>query len=354
MGFAAAILGASGYGGGELLRLLSAHPQCASVQALARTAAGKPVHSVHPALRGVVEQDFVATVDWAALGAAAQPVLFAALPHGEFAKLYADLRAQWLPHGLDDRLIVIDLSGDFRLDSPAAHEQSYGGAHPLPELLAEFVYGLSEVNAEAIARANRIACPGCFATAIELALWPLSQFEPAQQPSFIAVSAITGSSGSGASASDTTHHPTRAHDFRAYKVLGHQHQGEIEMLLRGAGLHSPIAFVPHSAPIVRGIYVTATFALPPTLTPQQLSDAYTASYQVSDFVRLTGGVPRLGAVIGSNFVDLHIAIRGNVATVLLALDNLVKGMAGQAMQNLNLRLGYPARTGLGQTALYPG
>jgi len=255
------ILGASGYGGGELLRLLSAHPQFRSVVGVSRQHVGKDIGTVHPNLRGVQRGLFVETPDWRQLAQSERPVVFAAMPHGEFARRLPDLEAQWQQVGLAERLTVIDLSGDFRLADGAAFSQSYGGEHPCPEHLGSFVYGLSEWRAAEIRDAKRIANPGCFATALQLALLPLADLG-ALAPSWVAVSAITGSSGSGASASDTTHHPTRANDFRAYKMLAHQHEGEIRRTLAEQGVQLDFAFVPHSAPLVRGIFATISFPAP--------------------------------------------------------------------------------------------
>lgn len=346
------ILGASGYGGGELLRLLAAHPQVDSIAGLSRAHAGKPFHAVHPNLRGVLPGQFDAEPDWAALAQSELPVLFAALPHGEFAKQYRDLQAQWSTFGLADRLTVIDLSGDFRLDDAAEFERAYHGAHPCPEHLGRFVYGLSEFRREALRGARRIANPGCFATALEIGLLPLADLPREQRPAFVAVSAITGSSGSGASPGEGTHHPLRAHDFRAYKVLAHQHEAEITRIAREQG-HAPrLAFTPHSAPLVRGIHATLQFECAPE-SDQVLHAVFRARYPEGGFVRLTESPPRLGAVNGSNFVDLQLTVRDGLACVLVALDNLVKGMAGQAVQNLNLALGWSESAGLRQPALWP-
>ena len=233
------ILGASGYGGGELLRWLSAHPAVKSLRGTARSHAGKPFHAQHPNLRGLVEGAFEAAPDWAALAQSEAPVLFSALPHGELGKLWPEIEAAGNALGLLERILVIDLSADFRLD-PA------------------WVYGLVDWKPERMNGARRIANPGCFATALQLALLPLAAWKPA----FVAVTAATGSSGSGAAPAETTHHPTRAHDFRAYKMLGHQHEAEVLRTLATEGWEAPLGFVPQSAPMVRGIFATAQFPLP--------------------------------------------------------------------------------------------
>lgn len=345
------ILGASGYGGGELLRLLSSHPRLRSVCCISRKHVGKPIDTVHPNLRGVIAGDFVAVPDWSVLADSDCPVLFAAMPHGEFARQLPQLEQQWQAHGLDQRLTIIDLSGDFRLADADSFRQSYGGEHPCPDRLGSFVYGLSEWRRAELVGARRIANPGCFATAIQLGLLPLADLG-ARAPSWVAISAITGSSGSGASASDTTHHPTRAHDFRAYKMLGHQHEGEIRRTLIEQGASLDFALIPHSAPMVRGIFATLTFPLS-GLTSSDLQSIYAERYDHCHFVRRVEGTPRVAAVVGSNFADLAASASGGSACVLVAIDNLVKGMAGQAVQNLNLSRAWPEQEGLSQVGLFP-
>ena len=325
------ILGASGYGGGELLRWLSNHPAVKTLRGTARSQAGKPFHSQHPNLRGLVEGTFEATPEWAALAASNQPVLFSALPHGELAKQWPTFEAAWTRLGLTERLLVIDLSADFRLDPT-------------------WVYGLVDWQPERMKGARRIANPGCFATALQLALLPLAEWQPA----FIAVTAATGSSGSGAAPSDTTHHPTRANDFRAYKALNHQHEAEVLRTLATVGWDAPLSFVPQSAPMVRGIFATAQFPLPEGMDEATLRAHYAAFYRDRFFVRFVDGSPRVAATTGSAFADIGVAARNGHGAVMVALDNLGKGMAAQAVQNLNLALGLPEATGLKLVGGWPG
>ena len=228
-----AILGASGYGGGELLRWLSSHPAVSSLRGTSRARAGQPFWDAHPNLRGILDGRFEAELPWAEFTACEQPVVFSALPHGELAERLPALEAAWAQAGIQDRLLLVDLSGDFRLRDPQAFAEAYGKVHPCPEHLARFVYGLPEWNRAALPGARRIASPGCFATALQLALLPLRDLEIG----WMAASAATGSSGSGASPSAGTHHPLRANDFRAYKVLNHQHLAEVRagMAACGAG-----------------------------------------------------------------------------------------------------------------------
>lgn len=325
------ILGASGYGGGELLRWLSNHPAVKSLRGTARSHVGKPFHAQHPNLRGLVEGTFEAAPDWAVLARSETPVLFSALPHGELAKLWPEFEAAWKAHSLADRLTVIDLSADFRLDPT-------------------WVYGLVDWKPERMRGARRIANPGCFATALQLALLPLAEWKPA----FVAVTAATGSSGSGAALSETTHHPTRSNDFRAYKMLHHQHEAEVLRTLAIEGWEAPLSFVPQSAPMVRGIFAVAQFPLPAGIEVGALRAHYETFYQGRFFVRLVDGSPRVAATTGSAFADLGVAARHGHGVVMVALDNLGKGMAAQAVQNLNLALGLPEWTGLNMAGGWPG
>ncbi|HEY3644278.1 MAG TPA: N-acetyl-gamma-glutamyl-phosphate reductase [Gammaproteobacteria bacterium] len=346
------ILGGSGYGGGELLRLLSQHPKVGILRAVSRKHAEEPFWKAHPNLRGVVQGSFDAEPDWSVLKQAGHPVVFSAMPHFELAQQLPALGAAWKAAGIAEALTLIDLSGDFRLDAAAAFEHAYGKPHPHPQGLGKFSYGLPEWRRQKLAGARRIANPGCFATAIQLALLP---FAGMKDLGFVAVSAATGSSGSGASPGEGTHHPTRAQDFRAYKVLSHQHQAEITRFLdveQTSGYS--LGFVPHSAPMVRGIHATVQFQAK-GLDAAAVTKRIEAAFQGAPFVRLLGDEPpRVGAVAGSNFCDIGWQVKGGSVAVMTALDNLVKGMAGQAIQNMNLALGFPETEGLLHAGTYPG
>ncbi|MBS1767889.1 MAG: N-acetyl-gamma-glutamyl-phosphate reductase [Acidobacteria bacterium] len=330
MSFDALILGASGYGGGELLRWLMQHPRLGGLKGTARSHAGKPFHAVHPNLRGLIEGSFEADPDWAWLAASQRPVLFSALPHGELASRLAGDEGAWAKLGLAERLTVVDLSADFRWKDG-------------------WVYGLSEWKPERLAGATRIANPGCFATALQLALLPIADLKPG----FVAVSAVTGSSGSGAHPSETTHHPSRANDFRAYKALAHQHEAEVLTTLASENWTPDLAFTPHSAPLVRGIFATAQMRLDRDLTEAELRARFEAAFP-GPFVRIVEGSPRVAAVAGSAFADVGFALKGRNLSVMVALDNLGKGMATQAIQNLNLALGLAPMAGLRSAGPYPG
>jgi len=288
-------------------------------------------------------------LDWHELDSAEHPVVFSAMPHGELAARLGQLEERWAALGLNDRLTLVDLSGDFRLRSPEAFAAAYGSTHPCPGRLRDFVYGLPEWTRAEVAGSRRIAAAGCFATALQLALLPLRGLDLG----FIAATAVTGSSGSGATASETTHHPTRANDFRAYKVLRHQHLPEVCATMARAGIGGSMAFVPQSAPLVRGIFATLQFALPPGLDAVALAERATEACAGEPFLRLVEGSPRVAAVVGSNFADLAVAAVNGHGVVMVALDNLAKGMAGQAIQCLNVALGLPETAGLRVAGAYP-
>ena len=349
MGIDAVIFGASGYGGGELLYWLSRHPEVRSVRGTSRTLDGKPFFAAHPNLRSVVDGRFESEIDWQELARSEQVVVFSALPHGELAGRLRELESAWSRAGIAGRMVLVDLSADFRVPNPRTFQQLNGFEHPCPELLPEFVYGLPEWNSAAIKDAKRIASPGCFATALQLALLPLRGL----QIDFFAASAVTGSSGSGTSPIFATHHPTRANDFRAYKILTHHHTAEVEMAMAACDIHGTLGFVPHSGPFVRGIFATLQFGNRDGFRPSELHARAASAFDDCPFVRIVEESPRVAAVAGTNFADVSVAANENTSAIMVALDNLGKGMAGQAVQAMNIALGLPETTALWQPARFP-
>ncbi len=330
-----AVVGASGYGGGELLRILLHHPRVEVTAMTSRRHARKAISTAHPNLAHFGDRLF--TDDPLERVAEGCDAAFFALPHGEAMTRVAPFVAR-------DR-ILLDLSADFRLADPKVYEAAYGKPHVAPELIPGFVYGLTECFRKEIRKARRVACPGCFPTGAILALAPLAR--EGLLKGRVVVSAVTGSSGSGAEPSERTHHPARAEDFRAYKPLVHQHLHEISQALIALGARDlELLFIPHSAPMVRGIFTTAVAALPLAMTADELASVYRLQYRDEPFVRLLEESPRASVVAGSNFADLSVAARGKDAVLLSAIDNLVKGAAGQAVQNLNLIQGWPETLGL--------
>jgi N-acetyl-gamma-glutamyl-phosphate reductase len=286
-------------------------------------------------------------------------VVFLALPH--------KVSATMAPALADVAATVIDLSGDFRLRDAEAYARYYGQPHPHPQHLGSFVYGLPELARDAIAASKRIASPGCFATTIALGLLPLCHAGLLRGP--VRTVAATGSSGSGAYAAEGTHHPLRANNLKIYKPLQHQHRPEIEQTLRDAtvaGGHEPamsLQFVPVSAPLPRGILANTFVEIPSDLAPERVEQLYRDFYEAAPFVRVLGGGAQQAEVVavkGSMYADVSWTFgevdpvtgqRQLVATS--ALDNLVKGGAGQAVQSMNITLGLAETTGIDAPALWP-
>lgn len=329
------IFGGSGYGGSELLRILLQHPNAEIAFVTANEHAGKAVGDVHRNLFGLTDLVFTATPDQLD-GLPNIECAFFALPHGQAMEL--------VPR-LPPNVKVIDLSGDFRLRDTDQFQQHYGREHTASEKLNEFVYGLTETNRNAIKEAQFISNPGCFATATILGLAPLVANDLISCR--VVVDAKTGSSGSGAKAASNTHHPQRANSFYAYKPFTHQHVPEIEQELRAVGkCTNELVFITHSLPVSRGIFASIYVEANRELDETQLHSLFAEFYGESFFVRLVKGSPDINWVKTTNFCDIGFATRGRQIVVFSALDNLVKGAAGQAVQNMNLMFGLDEKTGL--------
>ncbi len=336
------IFGGSGYGGAELLRILLPHPHAEVALVTANEHAGKLVGEVHRNLYGLTGLRFTsAPEDLQSL--ADLDCVFFALPHGQALAL-----APQLPPTVK----AIDLSGDFRLNDATEFLQHYGREHTAIELQREFVYGLTETNRAAISHARLVSNPGCFATATLLGLAPL--VAAGELAGRVIVDAKTGSSGSGAKAAANTHHPQRSNSFYAYKPFTHQHVPEIEQELRRVGdWTSEFVFMTHSLPVARGIFATCYVETKNELTADAARALYADFYRDSFFVRLVNGSPDINWVKLTNFCDIGLAVRGRQLVVFSALDNLVKGAAGQAVQNMNLMFGLDEKTGLLLTGSNP-
>jgi LysW-gamma-L-alpha-aminoadipyl-6-phosphate/LysW-L-glutamyl-5-phosphate reductase len=330
-----AIYGGSGYGGSELLRILLMHPDVEIDLVTANEQAGKRVSEVHRNLAGLTDLVFISAPEEPS-SLAEVDCIFLALPHGQAMDVVPTLP----PH-----VKVIDLSGDFRLRDQQAFEQHYARPHTAMSAQAEFVYGLTETNRKAIRNARLVANPGCFATATLLGLAPLAASGAINGR--VIVDAKTGSSGSGAKAAANTHHPQRMNSFYAYKPFTHQHVPEIGQELRAIGDWSnELVFITHSLPVARGIFASIYIETNSELTEQQLRVMFADFYRDSFFVRLVEGSPDINWVKTTNFCDIGFATRGRNVVVFSAIDNLVKGAAGQAVQNMNLMFGLDEKTGL--------
>ena len=329
-----AIFGGSGYGGSELLRILLFHPNAEIVLVTANEHAGKRVSDVHRNLLGLTELQFsAANADLSALPEI--DVAFFALPHGQALDLVPQL-----PDGVK----AIDLSGDFRIDDAGVFKQFYN-LERASDLQGSFVYGLTETNRDAIRDARYIANPGCFATATLLALAPV--VKSGLLNGKIVVDAKTGSSGSGAKAAANTHHPQRSNSFYAYKPFSHQHLPEIDQHLRAlAPFESELIFMTHSLPVSRGIFASCYMETSVNLTNEDLRNLYSSFYTNAFFVRLVESSPDINWVKNTNFCDIGAVSNGKQIVVFSAIDNLVKGAAGQAVQNMNIMLGLEETTGL--------
>jgi N-acetyl-gamma-glutamyl-phosphate reductase len=329
------IFGGSGYGGSELLRILLFHPQVDLELVTANEHAGKRVAEVHRNLQGLTDLVFVnAPEDFSSL--ANFDCVFMALPHGQAMDLIPRLPAT---------VRVIDLSGDFRLSDEGSFEQHYGHAHTAMEMQRQFIYGLTETNRQNIKQATFIANPGCFATATLLGLAPLVANN--LLTGRVVVDAKTGSSGSGAKAAANTHHPQRMNSFYAYKPFTHQHVPEIEQELQRVGdWTEELVFMTHSLPVARGIFASIYIELKRPGSEGELYELFSDYYRDSFFIRMVKGSPDINWVKTTNFCDLGMAVRGRQAVVFSALDNLVKGAAGQAVQNMNLMFGFEENCGL--------
>jgi N-acetyl-gamma-glutamyl-phosphate reductase len=344
----AAVLGASGYTGGELLRLLLGHPEVELTAISSRSYAGMALEECFGSFAGASELIFE-TGD-AADFAERCDVLFMALPHGVAA---GELRESIL-----ERCVVIDLGADFRLSDPEIYCRWYGIPHPRPELIPQAVYGLSELAAEQVRASNLIANPGCYTTCSILTLAPLLASERAATAPLI-VDAKSGVSGAGRTLREALHFGEADETVKAYSIGTHRHTPELEeSLSRLNGERVTVQFTPHLVPMNRGILSTC-YALPREsgYRSAELLDDYRNFYAGQPFVRILpeGRLPETRWVKGSNYIDISVQLdeRSGMMVAVGALDNLIKGAAGQAVQNMNLRFGFDPTTGLGHTPLFP-
>jgi len=338
------IVGGTGYTGVELLRLLARHPEVELTAITSRSEAGTPVADLFPNLRGYVDLVF-SEPDPAALSRC--DAVFFATPNGTAMTMAREL--------LDAGTKVIDLAADFRLTDPAAWEQWYGVPHACPDLLGEAVYGLPEVNREAIRGARLIANPGCYPTAVQLGLLPLIENALVDDQRLIA-DCKSGVSGAGRKGSVATLLAEASESFKAYAVAGHRHLPEIRQQLAVAAGHAVgLTFVPHLTPMIRGIHATLYAEL--GADAGELQALYERRYAGEPFVDVlpAGSHPETRTVKGANHcrIALHVPQGGRTVVVLSVIDNLVKGAAGQAVQNLNLLFGFPETLGLEGIAVLP-
>jgi N-acetyl-gamma-glutamyl-phosphate reductase len=335
-----AVIGAAGYAGGELLRLLLGHPDVRECVAVSRSQAGKPLGEVHPGLAQFTDLRFTGAEP--AQAARAQDVVFLALEHGESSRIARQLFEAG--PGL-----IVDLAADFRVPELSLYARYYG-EHPAPELLSCFRYGLADVAGGDLRGARAIAVPGCFATAAQLALYPLAPVSD-RAPSIFA---ITGSSGSGVHPRATTHHPARANNVFAYSLLSHRHEAEILVQWRQwrNQPEATVRLMTHSGPFVRGIYLTLAGHRTGG-TPGDVQALFRRAYADRPFIRLLDSAPELTHVVGTNNALIHVAEDEGDIQVCVAIDNLIKGAGGQAVQAMNLAVGLAEERGLRIGGMFP-
>ncbi len=333
----AAIVGASGYSGAELMRLLSTRSDVRVESVTANSAAGQAVDAVYPALTGRVDGTFEEFDPDRGLQV---DLAFVALPSGQGMSV--------VPRLLDAGARVIDLGGDFRLKSPELYERYYAHPHGAAGLLAESVYGLPEVNAEQIRSARLVANPGCYPTSAILGLLPALRQGMIRREG-ITITSMSGISGAGRSSSVEMSFSELNENIRAYKVGRHQHIPEIESVLSAAsGSPVSVSFVPHLVPLTRGIYTTIHAGLTTSATSAEVMELYQAFYRTAPFVRIRREAPQIQWVARTNYCDIGLVVeeRTGQLIILSVIDNLVKGAAGQAIQNMNLMFGLPEHSGL--------
>lgn len=340
-----AIIGASGYTGAELMRMLARHPHAQLSALVAHSKAGQPVSALYPHLGMLNLPDLVTldSVDWEEIDC-----VFCCLPHGTTQEIIA---------ALPEHLTVIDLSADFRLRDPYLYEEWYGGPHKAVELQQKAVYGLSEVFRHAIRDARLIACPGCYPTATQLPLIPLLQAK-AIESSHIIVDAKSGMTGAGRAAKEAMLFSEVNEGVHAYGIGSHRHGPEIEQgLSEAAGRDVMVSFTPHLMPMNRGILATSYVTLAGDHHVDDLRRILTEYYRYEPFVHVMpeGVSPATRHVRGSNHCMINVfadRVPGR-AILVSAIDNLVKGASGQAIQNFNIHYGMPEQTGLAQLPLFP-
>lgn len=334
----ALVVGGSGYTGGELLRMLIAHPQVDDVKSTSRTYKGTPISDVHPNLKGILDSRFLEYDE----GKVDADVAFLAVPHGQ--------SMEFAPKLLDSGIKVVDLSADYRISDVAAYERYYE-KHKSPELLKEAVYGLPELYRSDIRKARLVANPGCYPTATILGIAPLEKYKDTIRLDIV-VDAKSGTSGAGTKPSQFLHHSEVDGGLKPYKVTGHRHQPEMETVLRRHIPGISIAFTPTLVPTTRGIL--ATIHVFGDLEVVDLPKEYSQRYRDEPFVRVVDTAYTKN-VLHSNYCDIsvHCDSEKKRTVIISAIDNLVKGAAGQAVQNMNLMMDYAEEEGLSQPPYHP-
>lgn len=341
------IVGATGYVGLELMRLLSQHPGVTLSALASQSYEGQRVQDVYPSLRGCVQAE-LRSVDYAEIAASCD-LVFTALPHGAAADAVTQLHSAGVK--------VVDCSADFRYDDPEVYAQWYGNTHKNPSLMQQAVYGLPELYRESIRKSPLVANTGCYTTSAILALAPLLRAGVVNHENLI-VDSKSGVTGAGAKPSATVHFSEVDESLKAYSVTTHRHTSEIEQeLSKAAGAQIFVSFTPHLLPIKRGILSTIYANMPAGVTEKDITAAYQSAYDGEPFVTLypCGDLPEIKHIVGSNRVAIGFIADKRIPgrlVIVSCLDNMVKGAAGQAIQNMNLMLGFDETTALSHPAWY--
>ncbi|MEM1606012.1 MAG: N-acetyl-gamma-glutamyl-phosphate reductase [Fervidicoccaceae archaeon] len=337
------IIGGSGYTGGELLRILAGHPYINVVIVTSKEHVGKPLHYVHPNLRGFYKDLKFSQVNMDQILSKCDAV---------FLSLPRTVSLQYVPKLYEAGLKVVDLSADFRLKDPVLYKIWYGFEHPYPDLLGKAVYGMPEIHREELRNARLIAVPGCNATASILSLLPLIKGDLVEHDKIV-IDVKAGSSEAGSKPSPGDHHPEREGCIRPYDPHGHRHVAEIEQELKTiSGREIKVSMIPHAVSSVRGVLASTHAWLVKDIDEMGILRAYVNTYKGEPFIRIVyktvPGYPDPKYVIGSNYADIGFAIESRVRRIssFCAIDNLVKGAAGQAVQAFNISMGFEEITGL--------
>lgn len=341
------VLGGTGYVAGELLRLLSGHPNLRIAGVMSESQAGQKIDAIYPQFQGSFgDMCFGTKSELMELLTDGPAALFSAAPHGVSAALVADfVRSAERANG---RLSVVDVSADFRYADAAAFEAVYGVPHGAPELLSDFSCAVPEHQPST--QQPNVGHPGCFATAILMAAVPLMKLGITEADLY--ATGITGSTGSGRTPTAGTHHPERQSNLFAYKALTHRHTPEVLGICKSiTGVQPNLRFIPHSGPFSRGIYITMQAKLTEPQSADEIRRALRDYYSASPFVVVREDVPRIKDVVGSNYCHIGVATDSESVALFVVIDNLVKGAAGGAIQWMNRKLGFEESTGLTAPAL---
>jgi N-acetyl-gamma-glutamyl-phosphate reductase len=343
------ILGATGYTGSELIRLLVKHPGILLKAITSESHTGKKISDVHPHLAKVCDKKLISLDK---IKEHDLDLIFLALPHGKSMEIVDNI----FNNGIKNtKTKIIDLSGDFRLSNGAEYSKWYNMPHKCPELIKHAVYGLPEIFRDKIKTSNFVANPGCYPTSAILAIAPILKYDLIEHDNII-IDSKSGISGAGAKIKQTTHFPTVNEDFTAYAIGTHRHTPEIEKILTSIYWTSVrVNFTPHLVPINRGILTTIYCKAKEKIDQRDFNDAFSKTYTKEPFIRIRNSPPSVQSVRGSNLCDVYVKFnpRTNDVITISAIDNLVKGAAGQAVQNMNLMLGLSEIIGINSPPIAP-